>query len=71
MNDTVSKAVRLRIEGGSVLIGDRFVTSAVDVTAEGLIRETGWDESPRRLAAEGSWSCPAWSMFTATPSNGR
>ena len=53
MNDTVSKAVRLRIEGGSVLIGDRFVTSAVDVTAEGLIRETGWDESPRRLAAEG------------------
>lgn len=53
MNAPLSKAVHLRIEGGNVLVGDCFAPAAVDVTADGVIRETGAHESPRRLDAEG------------------
>ena len=66
-------ASRLRIDGGRVLLDDRFETTSVDVE-DGLIRDVGRDERAARGARSmpaASWCCRGSSTFTAMPSSGR
>jgi alpha-D-ribose 1-methylphosphonate 5-triphosphate diphosphatase len=52
MSDPASKTRALRIEGGSVLLGERFVETRLEV-ADGLIVQPAAEGRPRRLDARG------------------
>jgi alpha-D-ribose 1-methylphosphonate 5-triphosphate diphosphatase len=53
MSRRSDRQAALRIEGGEVLLGDRFEHTTVQVTAEGLIGPAAANHAPRCLDADG------------------
>jgi alpha-D-ribose 1-methylphosphonate 5-triphosphate diphosphatase len=53
MTGGAPRTAGLCIEGGAVLVADRFVSTSIDVTADGRIADSGATAHPRRLDASG------------------